>query len=201
MELSPEERAVEELLDAEGLLQDMSKDHFRRKKDVAVGCCPDGRHFIRGVLEPFISMYDETNSLCFLPLPRYGGTLILDEDSPLIFPGHTTDKDFVSDIKKAVEMGYEALCLINHFPCAMARKYNIHAMRVVDSLMHAKKRIKEREGIRDITVACFLQITDGERRRIARVPFGDFLLWREKNTHKGMPLFRADRSYQQQIAW
>jgi len=54
MELSSEEREVENILDKWGLLQDMSKDHFRRKKDVAVGCCPDGRHFIRGVLEPMM---------------------------------------------------------------------------------------------------------------------------------------------------
>jgi len=201
MELSSEEREVENILDKWGLLQDMSKDHFRRKKDVAVGCCPDGRHFIRGVLEPFMSMYDETKSLCFMPLLRYGGTLVLDEHSTLVLPGHSTDKDFINDIKKAVEMGYEALCLINHFPCAMARMYDMHPMRVVDSLMHAKKRIKEREGISDVTVACFLQITDGERRRIARVPFGEFLLWRERNTHQGMPIFKEDKSYQQQIVW
>ena len=200
LELSLEERAVEELLDKEGLLHDMSRDHFRHKEDVVVGCCPDGRHFIRGVLKPFMNMYDETHKLCFLPLTRYGGTLVLDEDSPLVLPGHSTDKDFINDIKKAVETGYKALCLINHFPCAMARKYNIHPLRVVDSLMHAKKRIKEREGIGDITVACFLQITDGDRRRIARVPFSNFLSWREKNTHQGMS-FKTEKYYQQQIAW
>lgn len=180
MELLPEERAVEGLLDNEGLLHDMSRDHFRHKEDVAIGCCPDGRHFIRGILEPFMSMYDETHKLCFLPLPEYGGTLVLDENSPLVLPGHTTDIDFINKIRKAVEMGYRAVCLINHFPCVMARKYGIHPLRVVDSLMQAKRRIKIKEGISGVTVACFLQITDGERRRISRIPFKDFLLWKEK---------------------
>lgn len=200
LELSPEERVVEKSLDAEGLLHDMDKEHFHHKKDVIVGYCIDGRHVVRGVLEPFMSMYDETNSLCFSLIPRYGGTLVLDENSPLIRQGHTTDIDFIDDIRKSVEIGYKALCLINHFPCAMARKYNIHPLRVLDSLMHAKKRIKEKEGISDITVACFLQITDGERRRTARVPFSDFLSWREKNTHHDM-LLKEDKSYQQQISW
>lgn len=178
--LSPEERAMVEALDEAGLLHDIEKEHFRYKEDVAIGCCPDGRHFIRGILDPFMSMYDEANNLCFLPLPEYGGTLVLDQDSPLVLPGHTTDIDFINKIRKAVEMGYKALCLINHFPCAMARKYNIHPLRVIDSLMQAKKRIKEKEGIKGITVACFLQIADGEQRRIVRIPFKDFLLWKEK---------------------
>lgn len=196
IDLSPEERAVEKLLDEEGLLHDMDKEHFRHKEDVVVGCCPDGRHFIRGILEPFMSMYDEAHKLCFLPLPRYGGTLVLDEGSLLVLSGHSTDKDFISDMKKAVEMGYEAICLINHFPCVMARKHNIHPLRVVDSLIQAKKRIKEKEGIKGITIACFLQITDGERRRIARIPFKDFLLWKEKG-HRASKMLSEPKSYQQ----
>ena len=200
MELLPEERETERLLDEEGLLHDMDREHFRHKNDVVVGFCIDGRHVVRGVLEPFMSMYDETKGLCFSPIPRYGGTLVLDENSPLVIPGHTTDIDFINDIRKSVEIGYKALCLINHFPCAMARKYNIHPLRVVDSLMHAKKRIKVDEGISDITVACFLQITDGDRRRIARVPYGDFLSWKEKKWHQNASFKMAGGFYQQPLS-
>ncbi|OGD32475.1 hypothetical protein A3C91_02470 [Candidatus Azambacteria bacterium RIFCSPHIGHO2_02_FULL_52_12] len=180
MDLSPEEQAVEKLLDSEGLLHDMDKGHFHGKEDVFVVCCPDGRHFVRSIVNPFMEMYEKAHKIQFHPIPRHGGTLLLDECSPLILPGHTTDKDLICDIKFAVKNGYKAGCLINHFPCSMARDHNVRPLHIIDSLMHAKDRIKKKEGISDITVACFLQITDGERRRISHIRCSDFLSWRAR---------------------
>lgn len=178
MSLSLEERAVEIILDEAGLLHDMNKEHFRGKEDVVVLCCPDGRQYIRGVFNPFMDMYDGEHKLCLLPLTEYGGTIILDDDSPLVQHGHTTAIDLVAKIKYAVKMGYKAMCPINHFPCGIGREHKIHPVRIVDSLMHAKERIKKKEGVCNITIANFLQITDGERRRISRIPYNDYLLWR-----------------------
>lgn len=181
LKLSPEERATEEVLDEAGLLHDMDKDHFRKKEDMMIGSCPDGRHIIRGVLEPLMSMYEKTHCLCLLPLLRYGGTLVLDDDSPLVQPGDSTARDFINDIKKAVKMGYRSLCQINHFSCAMGREHKIHPLHIVDSLAHAKERIKKREGISNITIVNLLQITDieMERRRLSRIPFNDYIRWRK----------------------
>lgn len=180
MELSQEERKVMRILKEEGVLQDMSKKHFLGKDDVVAICCPDGRQFVRGIFTPFMNMYDETHKISFHPLPRHGGTLVLDECSPLVHPGHTTDKDLVNDIKDAIEMGYKAICLINHFPCGMARKHNIHPMHIVESLVSAKKRIKRKEGLDMITVACFLQVTDDEQRDMYYISYDKFLSWKTR---------------------
>lgn len=180
MELSHEEREVIDILKKEGLLQDMSKKHFCGKEDVVAVCCPDGRQFVRGIFTPFMNMYDETHTISFHPLPRHGGTLVLDVYSPLVRFGHTTDKDLIHDLKDAVEMGYNAVCLVNHFPCGMARKHNIHPMRIVYSLMAAKKRIKRKEGLSMVTVACFLQVTDGGQRDMYYVSSDSFLSWKER---------------------
>jgi len=180
MPLSEEEGAVMRVLKEEGLLEDMSKKHFCGKEDVVAVCCPDGRQFIRGIFAPFMNMYDETHMISFHPLPRHGGTLVLDERSPLVHPGHTTDVDLINDIKDAIEMGYKALCLVNHFPCGMARKHNIHPMRIVESLMTAKERIKRKEGLDAMTVACFLQVTDGEQRDMYYISYDKFLSWKAR---------------------
>ena len=180
MKLSLEERAVEILLDDAGLLHDVDKEHFRGKEDVIVICCPDGRQFLRGILNPFVEMYDEAHKLCLLPLTEFGGTLILDNDSPLVVPGSTIADDFIRKIKYAVdEMGYKASCPINHQPCSGARRHKVHPLCVVDSLAYAKERIKKKEGV-GITVANFFQITDIEqdRRRLSRVPYNDYVRWR-----------------------
>lgn len=174
MELLPEEKEMLEALKKEGLLKDISKKHFCGKEDVVVICCPDGRQFVRGIFVPFMNMYDETRKISFHPLPRHGGTLVLDVHSPLVLPDHTTDKDLIHDIKDAVEMGYKAICLVNHFPCGMARKHGIHPMRIVESLMKAKERIKRKEGLSMVTVACFLQVTDGEKRDVYYISSNEF---------------------------
>ena len=178
MSLSPEEKMALEMLREEGLLKDISKSHFCGKEDVIVVCCPDGRQFVRGIFTPFMNMYDETHIISFHPLPRHGGTLVLDTHSPLVLSGHTTDKDLIHDIKEAVEMGYKAICLVNHFPCGMARKHGIHPMRIIGSLMTAKERIKRKEGLSMVTVACFLQVTEGEKRDIYYISYDKFLSWK-----------------------
>ncbi len=185
MELSPEERAALEVLKKEGLVQNMNKKHFCGKEDVVAVCCPDGRQFVRGLFTPFMNMYDEPHTVSFHPLPRHGGTLVLDEHSSLVKPGHTTDKDLIHDLKDAVEMGYKAICLVNHFPCGMARKHKIHPVRIVESLFAAKDRIKRKEGLNAVTVACFLQVTDGEQRDMYHISYNEFILWRrERGGHR-----------------
>lgn len=179
MELLPEARAVLRLLKEEELLKDIKKEHFHGKEDVVVVCCPDGRQFVRGVFNPFIDNYADGN-VSFHPLTRHGGTLVLDKRSPLVLPGHTTDKDLIHDLKDAVEMGYKAICLINHFPCGMARKHDIHPMRIVESLMTAKERIKKKEGLSVVTIACFLQVTDGEKRDMYHISYDKFLSWKAR---------------------
>lgn len=174
MSLLLKEREVLEALKKEGLLQDLSKKHFRGKEDVVVVGCPDGRQFVRGIFNSFMDMYDETHKISFHPLLRHGGTLVLDAHSPLVLPGHTTDKDLIHDIKDAIEMGYKAICLVNHFPCGMARKHNIHPMRIIESLMRAKERIKRKEGLDRVTVACFLQVTDGDERSISYISYDKY---------------------------
>lgn len=185
MELSPDERAVVGLLDSVGLLHFMDKEHFRGKEDVVVVCCPDGRQFIRGVLNPFMKMYDENQRFRIHPITKHGGTLVLDERSALVRSGHTTGADLVLEVSDAMAMGYEALCLINHLPCGMGRKFNVPPLWIVDSLIAAKWRIKSH--VHGITVACFLQVTDGEKRRIARIPFDDYVAWRKESAKDASP--------------
>lgn len=195
MPLTAQEAEVITTLDKAGLLHDMDKEHFRGKEDVGAIFCPDGRWAIRGVIEPFIDMYDEKNTLCLLPLTEFGGTLILDPDSPLLekgseqFPaGNNGDLLLIGKIKKAVKMGYKAFCHINHLPCGMGRAFNIPPMHIIDSLVMAKHRIKAMEGIDKITIASFLQIGDSNGHvRIARIPFEDFLIWRKDNADGASP--------------
>lgn len=180
IELSPEARAVLRVLKDEGLLKDINKEHFHGKEDVVVVCCPDGRQFVRGVFNPFIDNYTDNNKISLHPLTRHGGTLVLDEHSPLVRSGYTTDKDLIHDLTDAVEMGYKAICLINHFPCGMARKHGIHPMRIVESLMTSKERIKRKEGLSMVTVACFLQVTDGEQRDMYYISYDKFFSWKAR---------------------
>lgn len=188
MELLPTERATVNLLDSEGLLHYLDKEQFEGKEDVVVICCPDGRHFIRGILNPFMEMYDEHQQLRFHPLTEHGGTLVLDERSPLVRSGHTTGADLITKVEDAVEMGYKALCLINHLPCGMGRKYDIPPLWIVDSLIAAKRRIKAHVGRnKTVTVACFFQVSDGGQRRIARIPFEDYIAWRKKTIRDASP--------------
>ena len=63
----------------------------------------------------------------------------------------------MADIELSVTMGYKSIILTVHFPCAMARLHNISPLETIDSLIKAKKRIKEK--ISGTTVACFLQCT------------------------------------------
>ena len=181
MSLSHEEKVVVEVLRENGLLQNMNKKHFCGKEDVVAVCCPDGRQFVRGIFTPFMNMYDETHTISFHPLPRHGGTLVLDEHSPLVRPGHTTDKDLIHDLKDAVEMGYKAICLVNHFPCGMARKHDIHPTLIIESLFAAKERIKRKEGL-TVTIACFLQVTDGEQRDMYYISYDKFVSWRKRHS-------------------
>lgn len=187
MEMLPVERVAVNLLDNEGLLHYLDKEHFIGKEDVVVICCPDGRHFIRGILNPFMEMYDEHQQFRFHPLTEHGGTLILDERSPLVRSGHTIGADLISKVSDAVAMGYKAICLINHLPCGMGRKYNIPPLWITDSLIAAKRRIKAHVSSTPITVACFLQVSDGEQRRIARIPFEDYVIWRKKSIKDASP--------------
>lgn len=180
MSLLPGERAVIEVLKEAGLLHDMKKRHFCGKEDVIMICCPDGRQFMRSIANPFMDMYDEAHKVQFHPLPRHGGTLLLDKNSSLVLPGHTTDKDFIHDIKDAMEMGYKAICLVNHFPCSMARKHNVSPIDIVESLINSKKRIKEEEGITKVTIACFLQVTDGGKRYIYYISSNEYLSWKDR---------------------
>ena len=185
MELLSDERAAVNLLDSEGLLHYLDKEHFRGKEDVVIVCCPDGRHFLRGILNPFMEMYDENQQFRIHPITKHGGTLVLDERSSLVRSGHTTGLDLVLEVSDAMAMGYKALCLINHFPCGMGRKFNIPPLWIVDSLIAAKRRIKLH--VREITVACFLQVADGENRRIARIPFDDYVAWRKESVKDASP--------------
>lgn len=187
IQLSEEEIEAIERLDKAGLLHDLDKKHFCGKEDVAVIFCNDGRWALR-IIDGFREMYDKTHELCFLPIPEFGGTLVLDEGSPLVFPGHTTDIDFIGKVKKAVKMGYRAFCNINHIPCAMGREYEIPPLHIVDSLMMAKRRIKGDPDIAKTTIANFIQIGDGNGRvRIARIPSEDYLLWRKDNSDGASP--------------
>lgn len=190
LELLPEERAVIRVLKDAGLLHDMKKEHFcgngmiPPKKDVIFIGCPDGRHHVRST-KVFMDMYDETHKLSFHPVLWPGGTLVFDENSPLVPVGHTTDKDLIWSIKLAVEMGYKAILDTNHFPCAAAREFKISPIDVIESLMSTKKRFKEKEGI-ESTVACFLQVTDGETMEVWRIPSNEYLLWKERLGHEAI---------------
>lgn len=183
MELTREEKAIVEILDEAGLLRDMDKEDFHRKKkeDVIIVSCSDGRQFLRGIVNPFMEMYDETHTLAFHPMPRHGGTLILDKDSPLVLPGHTTAEDLIGEFDEAVEWGFTAGCLINHFPCGKARKHNVRPLHIVDSLMNAKRLLKRNNGTK-VTIACFMQITDGRETRICHISCDKYLRWREHHT-------------------
>lgn len=197
MPLSEEEIRVIEMLDRAGLLHDMDKEHFRGKEDVAVIFCNDGRWALR-VIDRFREMYDETNMICVLPLNEFGGTLVLDDNSPLLEKkadcfsrGNGDDLHFMRKIRIAAGMGYRAFCNINHFPCGMGRKYKIPPLHIVDSLMMAKRRIKSDPGIGTITIANFLQIGESNgAARIARIPTEDYLLWRKENSEGASPSMR-----------
>lgn len=197
IELSAEERRAVQVLDEKKLLHDMKEDHFLGKEDVIAAFCSDGRWALR-VIDRFREMYDEKRELCFLPVNEFGGTLVLDDDSPLLergteeFPcGNMADRHLIGKIRKAVKMGYRALCNINHFPCGMSREHDIHPLCIIDSLMMAKRRIKDDEYIKSvgrITVASFLQIGDIDgQMRIARIPYEDYLAWRKDNPEHASP--------------
>lgn len=183
MKLTREEQAIVKILDDAGLLRDMDKERFHEKKkeDVVIIFCNDGRQFLRGVVNPFMEMYDETNTLAFHPLPRHGGTLVLDKNSPLVSTGHTIAEDFVGEFDEAVEWGYTAGCLINHFPCGKARKHNVRPLHIVDSLMNAKRLLKRNNGTK-VTIACFLQVTDGQQMKIYHISCDKYLHWRGCHT-------------------
>ncbi|MBI5912913.1 hypothetical protein HY839_00545 [Candidatus Azambacteria bacterium] len=184
LELSPEERAVMRVLKDAGLLHDMKKEHFcgnetipRKENVIYVSCC-DGRHYVRST-DVFMKKYDKTHKLSFWPVPWPGGTLVFDDGSKLIKPGHTTDKDLISVIKFALKKGYGAILAENHFPCEAARDNGISPIDVVESLMNAKKRFKEKEGI-ETTIVSLLKVTDGEEMNIHRIPYNDYFSWKER---------------------
>lgn len=177
---SDQERVLVDALWKGGVLVKMSEEHFTRKNNVIAVYCCDGRQVIRGILVPFMEMYDEKHELAFHAITRHGGTLLLDKNSPLILPGHTTAEDLIIDIRFAVDMGYKDICLINHFPCGMMRKHNMNPIQGIVSLFKAKKRIKYKEKM-EVSVACFLQVSDGDKRTIYHFRSSLFPRWRRNN--------------------
>lgn len=193
MELSKRERAVITMLDENGLLHDMEKEHFIGKEDSFLCTCNDSRWALQ-TQDYFRDMYDKQKELYIFPINELGGTLALDEDSPLLekssaLPdGNLVDRSVIKKIRFAVKMGHKAGCLINHIPCGKSREHNIDPLQIIDSLMIAKHRIKYVECITGITIACFLQIGESDgRAQFARISYEDYLVWRKDNPKGASP--------------
>lgn len=184
LDLSPEERAVIQVLKDANLLHPLKDEHFcgneviPAKEDVIYLSCCDGRHYI-GSTKIFMDKYDATHKVSFWPVPWPGGTLIFDDESPLNKDGYNVDKALISVIKFALKKGYGAILEENHFPCEAMRVNGIAPLDGIESLMNTKTRFKEKEGI-EATVVPLLKVTDGEEMNIYRIPHKDYLSWKER---------------------
>lgn len=175
-----EEDLVNELVRIE-VLEKLEKHHFEQKLDIVTITCPDGTR-IRHTLKLLLRMYAKCNrnGVNYHPLTHHGSGLILVPNSSLVKKNHTTDIDFLYQIKTAVcDIGYKSIALINHLPCKMARNNNIRAIEVVNALVKAKARIKE--GVNGATVACLLQVASKDLYFMSKTRFNK---WRKSASGK-----------------
>lgn len=181
LEMNREETEVIRELERLGILESLDTHHFKKKLDITTITCPDGTR-IRHTFKLLLDMYDEKerNGVNYHPLTHHGSGLILVPNSSLVKNGHTTDTDFLDQIKMAVHgIGYRSVALVNHLPCKMARNNDIRAIEVIDALAQAKKRIKKEIG--DVTVACLLQIASDKLLFMSK---GKYEKWKKSEAGK-----------------
>lgn len=164
-----------------GVLEDVKAHRLKQSRGIILVSCFDGDQMY-DIFETCADFQREVRENPRInPVTLGGGPLLIPERSPLIRIAHPEiDIMILGQIKMAREMKeIHSIALYAHAPCGAATKCGLNVFAIIELLIEAKIRIKEKfDGV---SVACFLHVDkglDGDGKPNKRTYFVSPTEWR-----------------------